>query len=353
MKLRLTALPLLIAAAAGVLWFHPQADAQERDAFHYNKLLGRGANLGNALEAPREGEWGMVLREEYFDLLRTAGFQSVRIPIRWSAHAAAEAPYTIDPTFFRRVDWAIDQALRRGLTVVINIHHYDEIFQDPDAHEARFTGIWRQIAERYRDRPDRLYFELLNEPHNRLTDERWNTLFPDVLRVVRESNPRRVVIVGPGNWNNVERLPNLRLPESDRLLIATFHYYHPFRFTHQGAEWVEGSNAWLGTTWRGTEEEMAAVRTELAGAARWAEEQRRPLYLGEFGSYSRADLESRTRWTAAVAREAERQGMSWAYWEFGAGFGVYDRDAGVWRRPLLQALVPGALGRTPMRRPAN
>jgi endoglucanase len=32
--------------------------------------------------------------------------------------------------------------------------------------------------------------------------------------------------------------------------------------------------------------------------------------------------------------------MSWAYWEFGAGFGVYDREQNRWNDALLRALVP-------------
>jgi endoglucanase len=319
----------------------PSGAADEtRDAFHYNRLLGRGVNLGNALEAPKEGEWGLTLQAEYFDAIRKAGFHSVRVPIRWSAHAAKEAPYTVDPAFFQRIDWVIDQALSRGLTAVVNVHHYEEVYKEPDAHQPRLTAIWRQLARRYRDRSDRLYFELLNEPNGPLNDDRWNAMVPALLAAIRESNPRRIVIVGPGNWNNVTHLEKLRLPEADRMLIATFHYYHPFPFTHQGAEWVNGSEKWLGTTWTGTPEQAAAVRRELEGAAAWGKRQQRPLYLGEFGAYSKADLDSRVRWTAAVAREAERHGMSWAYWEFGAGFGAYDRERAAWRQPLLEALLP-------------
>jgi hypothetical protein len=49
---------------------------------------------------------------------------------------------------------------------------------------------------------------------------------------------------------------------------------------------------------------------------------------------------SRTRWTDFVAREAERRGFAWAYWEFCSGFGVYDWDAGQWKNELLDALLP-------------
>jgi aryl-phospho-beta-D-glucosidase BglC (GH1 family) len=40
-------------------------------------------------------------------VIKEAGFNSVRIPIRWSAHASTAAPYDIETDFFRRVDWAI------------------------------------------------------------------------------------------------------------------------------------------------------------------------------------------------------------------------------------------------------
>src|SRR5262249_35808572 len=159
-----------------------------------------GINLGNALEAPKEGAWGITLEADYFQRIKEAGFNSVRIPIRWSAHAKTEMPYAIDETFFKRVDWAVEQALSRELTAIINVHHYDEIFRDPDKHFPRLKALWEQIARRYAKRPDRLLFELLNEPHDKLTDARWNKMVPQLLDVIRETNPKRIIIVGPGSW---------------------------------------------------------------------------------------------------------------------------------------------------------
>jgi endoglucanase len=327
--------------AAGLLLLAGSAQPGERakDAFAYNRLLGRGVNLGNALEAPKEGAWGFRLKTEYFKLIKEAGFNAVRIPIRWSAHAALKPPYTIDPEFFQRVDWAVKHSLEQGLVTVINVHHYEEMFHEPEQHLPRLAGLWRQIAQHYRKQPDRLYFELLNEPHGELTDARWNKMIPPLLAAVRATNPRRIVIVGPGSWNNVANLDKLSLPESDRMLIATFHYYSPFHFTHQGASWVKGSGKWKGTTWTGTPAQQKELTKDLDRAAAWGKKHGRPLYLGEFGSYSAADIASRARWTRAVARGAEKRGISWAYWEFGSGFGVYDPVARSWRRPLLDALV--------------
>jgi endoglucanase len=306
-----------------------------------NARLGRGINLGNALEAPEEGAWGVRLKAEYFTAIKKAGFATVRLPVRWSAHARADAPYTLDATFAERVDWAVGQALANELNIVVNVHHYAEMDAAPEAHLPRLVGLWRQIAERYKDRPAGVYFELFNEPHDQLTEAKWNAAVPKLLAAVRETNPTRPVLVGPGQWNAIRGLDQLELPRDDRNLILTVHHYEPFEFTHQGAPWAKGSDKWKGRPWAGTDAEKAAITRQFEKAAAWAKAHDRPVFLGEFGAYQEADLASRARWTSFVAREAERLGFSWAYWEFCSGFGAYDPKAEAWRDALKSALLPG------------
>jgi len=309
------------------------------DAAAANKALGRGINLGNALEAPKEGDWGLKLEADYFKQIKAAHFDTVRVPVRWSAHAAEEAPYTIDADFFKRVDWVLDQCEANHLNAVLNVHHYDALDKDPDKHTARLVALWQQIATRYKDRPAGVYFELYNEPHDKLTADKWNDAVAKVLAEVRKTNPTRPVIVGPVSWNSFRSLPQLKLPE-DKNLIVTVHYYEPMTFTHQGADWAPPKIRDLkDQTWEGTDAQMAELRNALDAAAKWAKENKRPVFLGEFGAYSKADMASRAKWTKAVAREAEARGFSWAYWEFASGFGAYDKDKKEWREPLLKALM--------------
>lgn len=328
------------AAALLVLTLAGCATTTPRDAFEAQRLLGRGVNLGNMLEAPREGDWGLYAQDDYLRLIREAGFQSVRIPVRWSAHAGEEAPYALDAGFLERVDHVVRVALAQQLVVVLNLHHYEELMDRPAAHRARFLALWDQLARHYRDWPARLYLEPCNEPHGALDDQAWSALAADALRTIRAADPRRIVVLGPANWNTAIHLPYLTLPEEDRRIVVTFHYYEPFAFTHQGAPWVRGADAWKGTAWSGTREETARIGRDLDRAAAWADAQRRPLYCGEFGAYREGDPDSRERWTYFVARALEERGIAWAYWEFGSGFGIYDPDAGQWRAPLRDALLP-------------
>jgi endoglucanase len=452
-----------------LLFLSSMAMAQAPSIFELSQRLGRGVNFGNALEAPSEGAWGMVLESPFFDLVKEGGFDTIRLPISWTHHASKAAPYTIDTEFMERVQWVVDKALDQNLNIIVNVHHYDELNRDPVLEEARYLAIWRQIAEHFKDYPDKVYFELLNEPHDAFNDNAllWNDLLAKALAVVRTSNPQRAVIVGPTNWNSINSLGQLELPD-DPNLIVTVHFYDPFEFTHQGAEWVNPSpplgmawtggnrrisprwqdwswdtqasfvrqhgkeylqvnfeKAWAGfklhsiigprgytqlvlntnraidlrvvcndadeqavtiTTKAGSEtvielsdcgnpqalkditlqntsegpqtflletlefrggpktlvpfdDEGTAIRERLDEAAAWSAKHNRPMFVGEFGAYEKADLDSRVRWTRFVRSEIEKRGFSWAYWEFGAGFGVYDREAKVWREELLKALV--------------
>ena len=309
------------------------------------RALRRGVNFGNMLEAPAEGAWGVRLDDSFFDLVAEAGFTSVRLPVRWSNHASSDAAATIDEAFARRVDHVIDALLGRGLTVVVNMHHYRQLDGDtldrgerrvPDeVKQLRFLNMWRQIAQRYRDKPDALLFELYNEPHGDQQSS-WNELAARALGVVRARNPGRTVVIGPVSWNSARALKDLQLP-NDPHLIVTFYLYDPVEFTHQGAPWM---SLRLRTGVDCCSEAQRQQIVEMLNiAAQWGRSAGYPMWLGEFGAYGQAAMDARERYTRFMRDEAERRRISWAYWEFAAGFGVYDPTARQWREPLKQALL--------------
>ena len=119
----------------------------------------------------------------------------------------------------------------------------------------------------------------------------------------------------------------------------TVHFYEPFNFTHQGAGWTDRKDK-LGFDWKGTPEEVAALARAFDQANAWSKANKRPLFLGEFGAYDRAPMDSRARWTDAVTRGAEARGWSWAYWQFDSDFILYDVKRDAWVEPILHALIP-------------
>jgi len=341
------------------------------DVYEQAKNIGRAINIGNALDAPYEGAWDIVIKEEYFKLIKEKGFDSIRVPIRFSNKTTAEAPYTINESFMERVDWVIEQSLLQELNVIIDLHHFDELIADPNGNKERFLSIWQQISSRYSSQPSSVYYEVLNEPNTTITSTMWNEYLLEAIDIIRLHDPNRTLIIGGSDWNSINGLYQLELPEEDRNIIATIHYYGPMLFTHQGAEWMTDEYGTKGLVWPGpppvpveptegaqrvdwvnnffknyntktgadnpaSEEEL--VR-DLERAAKWGELNDRPIFLGEFGAYNSADIESRAAWTKKVRTEAERLGMPWAYWEFAAGFGVYNRASLSWNEQLVDALL--------------
>jgi hypothetical protein len=145
-------------------------------------------------------------------------------------------------------------------------------------------------------------------------------------------------MIGTAEWGGAGSVSKLVLPNDDRLIL-TVHFYNPFQFTHQGAEWSAGSRAWLGRTWGGSYVEKQMIRNELEPVLWYSREHNVPVNIGEFGAYSKADMASRARWTAFCARLFEELGFSWHYWEFCSGFGIYDPRNKAFHMELVDALI--------------
>jgi aryl-phospho-beta-D-glucosidase BglC (GH1 family) len=314
-----------------VLWMSPHV---------YGQNLGRGINLGNMFEAPSETAWGNPFKEEYISQIAALGFSHIRVPIRWDVpeRALLTDPYTVNPVFLARIKSVVDLAVSKNLYVIINMHHHEEMFTNPAAAKPRFLKQWAQIAAYFKGYNDRLLFEVLNEPHDALSPELWNVYFADALAEIRKTNPGRKVLLGTASYGGLGGVKDLN-PPNDPNLILSIHYYNPFNFTHQGADWAGLKDKYIGTKWEDLSWERNQVVSEFDYAIQWAKQRKMPLHVGEFGSYELADMESRARWTTFLARWFESQGLSWAYWEYSAGFGIYNPQTGAYKQPLVDALL--------------
>ena len=241
--------------------------------------------------------------------------------------------------WFKTLDWAVQAALANNLTVILDEHNFIDCGEDAAACKPRLMAFWEQVSEKYRDAPAGVVFEILNEPNGKLTPALWNSYAREALAIIRKTNPTRNVIIGPGNWNGIGALGQLELPENDRHIIVTVHYYLPMTFTHQGAPWSKGTSNLSGVRW-GSDEEMRRVDADFAGVQAWSKSAHRPILLGEFGAYDKGEMESRVRYTAYLARTAERLGWTWTYWQFDSDFIAYDITKDDWVAPIHSALVP-------------
>ena len=324
------------------------AQPTRADAFAQNRRLGRGVNIIGYDPLWRSPDQARF-QTEHFRLLKEAGFQSVRINLHPFRQMDREKDWALRDTWFATLDWAVKEATAQGLMVILDFHEFDAMGKDPEANHSKFLAFWRQLSAHCAKAADNVVFEIMNEPSKKLTPALWNEYLREALAVMREKNPTRTVIIGPAFWNSIDHLSELELPDDDRNLIVTVHYYKPMEFTHQGAAWA-GQKDKSGVNW-GTEAERKIVQNDFAKVATWAKAHNRPIFLGEFGAYDKAPMESRGRYTDAVARTAESLGWSWAYWQFDNDFVLYDIPARRWVEPIREALIPTSASAKPL--PAN
>ncbi|MEM8599447.1 MAG: cellulase family glycosylhydrolase [Bacteroidota bacterium] len=277
------------------------------------------------------------------------GFQHVRLPIVFDVYADTEPPYTIDPAIWAVVDDVVATTRDLGLMLVLDNHHGR--LEDTNFEEElpRHVAILAQLAERYADTdPDRVLLELYNEPHD-LSNERWHTFLRAAIDTMRQAAPTHTLVYGGINYNGVEGLELLD-PTLDDNVVYALHIYDPLIFTHQGAGWVQPEAATTGIPFPydaatmpplaaeavGTDAEFlyaaypeqgtpAYVRGRVERAVAWAQTHAVPVWLGEFGTLKFfADNESRVIYTQTLVDAARDTGMSYAYWEWNEGFGVFD-----------------------------
>lgn len=296
-------------------------------------------NIGNALEAPKDIPWDVQINDKYFDDIKDAHFDAVRLPIRFSDYAKDSPKYILDEEFMQKIDHYINYALKRDLKVIIDMHHFEEIMDDPYGYKECFLSMWKQISERYKDYPDELMFEILNEPRDNLNGDIWNTFLNDAIEIVREKNKNRIIIAGPDNYYSADRLNSLVLPKDDNNIIVSFHYYEPNEVTFQGSENHEGFENLKNIEWSGTYDEKREIRNKFYIAQEYGKQNNKKVFLGEFGVNKKAPEETREKWVKEVREQAEKSGFSWAYWELASEFGIYDKEDYSWNQQMLDALL--------------
>lgn len=296
-----------IAAAAAGFTPTPAALPSTGAAMH----LGKCINLSNMLDAPREGAWGRALVDEDLARIAAAGFTGVRLPVRFSAHAARKAPYTIDPEFMGRVGRIVDLATQQGLAVIVDLHHYEEIHKDPAAHADRLAALWRQVAHYFREAPPSVSFELLNEPNDKLGRDNLLAITAPALAAIRESNPTRAVVINGPQWAGLDEMLDMPLPD-DPHVVPTFHYYSPVNFAFPKADWLKPASR----DDFGAKADLDLIARDVARVKDYIARTGRVPFVGEYGAHEGRPLAAREDYYATVSRAWASIGVQSCAWGY-------------------------------------
>jgi endoglucanase len=300
--------------------------------------VGRCVNIGNSLEAPWEGAWGgKKVDAADFNRIAKAGFNTIRLPVRWSARAGDTPPYAIDPVFMARVKQAVGEARTAGLNIILDSHHFDELHKDPsDANIAKLAAMWAQIAAEFASEPDaNLWFEIENEPHDKFNDTNLLKVLSPALAEIRKTNPTRTVIIGGEMWSGINSLKTLKLPD-DPNIVPTFHYYDPFLFTHQGATWIEPSPP-MGREY-GNEEDQKNLADDVQKIRDYITQTGKTPFMGEFGANSTIPIADRVKYQKTVRVAFDAVGIGMCAWAYTNTFPLWDHDKKTWVPGMRDAM---------------
>ncbi len=251
----------------------------------------------------------------------------------------------------------------------------DSLARDPAFQHAVEVG-WEGIARRYAAySTDRVFFEIMNEPHistrESIDVSWWTAVQQRLAAAIRRGAPKNTIIATGEKWGGIDGLLALQ-PLADPDVVYSFHWYEPFTFTHQGAEWAGDVQKELsGIPYPSSPEavahavsalsdlrarrqvqrygrdrwDAARIQSELQKAAAWGTEHGVAVFCGEFGVYKKVSPKAdRVRWISDVRSSLEKLKIGWAMWDYDGGFGLIrysspDRRAG----RILDARVAAAL----------
>ena len=248
-----------------------------------------GINIGNTMECPGgEGDWSMPVNEKYVEALAALGFNAVRIPCAWDAHAKDGV---IDAAWLDRVDEVVGWVIGNGMYALLNTH-WDSgwIEGDPckkgfdEAVNAKFGSYWTQIATKLNHYDQRLLFSAMNEPPvdetSKATKERsidaimkYEQTMLDAVRATGGNNLDRVLVMSAPNTNfELAAEGYFHMPEdvvADRLMVEA-HFYGPYQFNmmEEDANW--GKTFWY---WGKANHVDGSDHNSTWGEEDWVKEQ--------------------------------------------------------------------------------
>ena len=331
------------------------------------KNMGVGWNLGNTLDAndatktwkttaEHETCWGQpVTKPELLKMMKEAGFGAIRVPITW--YQEMDADGKVNDAWMKRVKEVVDYVIDNGMYCIINVHHdtgadsgnYKSWLKAStssyNTNKAKYEGLWKQIAEQFKDYDQKLLFESYNE----MLDEKntWNEpvdktdgykainsyakSFVTTVRATGGNNKDRNLVVNTYSASSTpDAMQNLDLPEESNHIIFQIHSY---------PNWQNKSNAK-----KEIDNLISNIKSKLLDRA--------PVIVGEYATFttwpSEIDYYAKDKEVALYAmdyliQKTKENGIGTFYW-MGMSDGSYRDMPAFHQADLAQTLIKAYYG---------
>ena len=370
---------LLFTALATMLAIAP-TKAQEK-AQEWNRNL-IGWNLGNQFECSAPGQdgesmaignpdnadnaetaWGNpVVTKKTIKAVKEAGFNAIRIPVRWQCHITNPRAMSVSKTWIARIKEVVGWCLANDLKVIINVHHEKWLestpyYKNKEENCQKLALLWMNIATEFANYDYRVAFAGTNEVHepgiwgapnaeNLAVQNAYNQVFVDVVRATGGNNQKRNLLVqtyvcnpdfGINNGDFI--VPTDTEGNGNDYLTVEFHYYNPYDYCGECKYfWWGEAYKQYGDISPTTEKNMIDFFDKVVNV--WGK-QGLGVCIGEWGvtDHYKGDAdrqhENMSYYCKTFVTEARNRGFSTFIWDnnkFGSGpemFGIFDRERGM------------------------
>ena len=368
----------LAFVALSVLMFSACSE-KKTDAVN-NFRIQRGTNVSHWLSQSEERGAARQkhIQEDDFARLDSLGFDFVRLPIdevQFWDEQGNKLPEAWD-LMINAINWAEKHHLRTIVDLhIIRSHYFNAVNEEGQNANTLFTSeesqegllnLWRQLSEFLKDRScDWVAYEFMTEPVAP-AHEQWTQLVAKVHKALRELQPPRTLVIGSNMWQGHETMKYLKVPEGDKNIILSFHYYNPMILTHYGAWWTplgkyKGKVNYPGVLVSKEDFDAAPadikpalepytkdvwnidkIREQFKDAIEAAKKYDLQLFCGEWGVYEPVDRELAYTWTRDMLPVFDEFNIAWTTWCYDADFGFWDQQRNCYKDyPLVELLMSG------------
>ena len=239
------------------------------------------------------------ITKDDIDFIASTGANTIRLPFHYKLFTDEDyMGLTSSQDGFARIDSVVEWSRANNLYVILDMHdapggqtgdNIDDSYGYPWLFESEksqqlFCDIWHSIAEKYKDEPVILGYELINEPiatyfeNQDELNSRLEPLHKKAVAAIREVDPNHIILIGAPQWNS--NFAPLKDTSYDDQLMFTCHRY-------------------------GGDASAEAIQNFIS----FRDESRRPMYMGEIGHNT-------DEWQADFVRVMKDNNIGYTFWPY-------------------------------------
>lgn len=231
--------------------------------------------------------------------IASTGANTIRLPFHYKLFTDEDyMGLSSNQDGFQRIDSVVNWSRKNDLYVILDMHDcpggqtgdniddsfgYPWLLENPQAQED-FCNIWKKIADRYKNEPVILGYELMNEPiatYFENQDELNSKLEPLQKRAVaaiREVDPDHIILIGAPQWNS--NFEPLKDTDYDPQLMFTCHRYGG-----------------------------PAIEEAITNFIAFRDESNKPMYMGEIGHNT-------DKWQSDFVKVLKDNNIGYTFWPY-------------------------------------